>query len=147
MTTIRRLSADDVALADATFALIADVFEDEYEPRDSVVGLPALLADDRFWAFAALDGDEVVGGLTAHVVPMTRDATDELFIYDVAVRPDRQRQGVGRLLMTATIAAAAADGIDVVFVAADDDDEHALDFYRALGGRPGPATFFDFGAD
>ena len=49
--------------------------------------------------------------------------------------------------MEATIAAVSAEGIDVVFVAADDEDERALDFYPALGGRPGPATFFDFGAD
>lgn len=145
MATIRRLLQGDEALADATFALIAEVFEDDYETRGDA--LSALLADSRFWAFAAIEGEQVIGGLTAHVLPMTRDATSELFIYDLAVHPAHQRHGVGRGLMDATKAAAAEAGIDVVFVAADDEDEHALDFYRALGGRPGPATFFDFGAD
>ncbi|MEQ1699304.1 MAG: GNAT family N-acetyltransferase [Ilumatobacteraceae bacterium] len=146
MTVVRRLDAADTALARATFRLIAEVFEDEYGGHDDRQ-LGTLLADERFWAFAVLEGDEVIGGLTAHVLPMTRNSSSELFVYDLAVHPAHQRRGVGRRLMEATIAAAAAMGIEVVFVAADDDDEHALDFYRALGGRPGPATFFDFGAD
>ena len=31
-----------------------------------------------------------------------------------------------------------------IFVPADDDDIHALDFYRALGGEESPVTFFTF---
>jgi aminoglycoside 3-N-acetyltransferase I len=41
-------------------------------------------------------------------------------------------------------AIAAARGIRVLFVAADDDDPHALDFYRALHEKPSPATVFTF---
>ncbi len=122
------------------------MFEDEYGGHDDST-LETMLADTRFWVFAAMDGVNVIGGLTAHVLPMTRSAMSEVFIYDLVVHPAHQRRGVGRRLMEATIAAASAEGIDVVFVAADDEDEHALDFYRALGGRPGPVTFFDFGAD
>jgi aminoglycoside 3-N-acetyltransferase I len=29
-------------------------------------------------------------------------------------------------------------------VLADDEDQHALDFYRALGGAASPVTMFDF---
>lgn len=146
MALVRRLDVTDSALARATFRLIAEVFEEEYGGHDDLT-LQSMLTDDRCWASAALDGDHVIGGLTAHVLPMTRSATTELFIYDLAVHPAHQRRGVGRQLMEATIAAAAVAGIEVVFVAADDEDTHALDFYRALGGRPAPVTFFDFGAD
>lgn len=146
MTIVRRLVDTEPALARATFRLIAEVFEDDYERHDDDM-LRAMLRDARFWAFAALEGDEVVGGLTAHVLPMTRAATNELFIYDLAVRPDRQRQGVGRDLVNASIAAAAAVGIAMVFVAAENEDDHALALYRALGGEPGAATFFEFGAN
>ena len=41
-------------------------------------------------------------------------------------------------------ALAAAEGIGVVFVPADDEDTHALDFYRAMGGEPQPVTIFTF---
>ncbi|HXT16347.1 MAG TPA: GNAT family N-acetyltransferase [Gemmatimonadaceae bacterium] len=73
-----------------------------------------------------------------------RRELSELFIYDRAVRSAHQRQGIGRALVTALLAAAAAQGIDEVFVAADVTDLHALDFYRALGGAPAPVTMFTF---
>jgi aminoglycoside 3-N-acetyltransferase I len=38
---------------------------------------------------------------------------------------------------------AAQAGIAEVFVAADNEDTHALDFYQALGGRGMRTTFFD----
>ena len=44
-------------------------------------------------------------------------------------------------------ARARAAGIDTVFVPADRDDAHALDFYRALGGTAAAVTMFEFGTD
>jgi len=38
-------------------------------------------------------------------------------------------------------------GIHDLFVPADEDDAHALDFYRALGGVASPVTFFTFGRE
>ena len=81
--------------------------------------LEYLLRRTDFWAVAALAGAEVVGGLTAHVLPLTTKASAELFVYDLAVRPDRQRQGVGRRLIASVREAAGAVGVGVVFVAAD----------------------------
>jgi aminoglycoside 3-N-acetyltransferase I len=42
---------------------------------------------------------------------------------------------------------AARAGITVAFVPADNDDTHALDFYRAIGGVPAPVTIFTFGEE
>ncbi len=106
-----------------------------------------LLADPRFHAFVAVEAGEPVGCITAHDLPMTRHERDETFVYDLAVREDRQRRGIGRLLVEALVADAARRGIDVVFVPADNDDDHALAFYASLGGRPAPVTMFDLGAD
>jgi aminoglycoside 3-N-acetyltransferase I len=39
---------------------------------------------------------------------------------------------------------AAALGCRTLFVAADDEDTHALDFYRALGGAGAAVTMFTF---
>lgn len=47
-----------------------------------------------FWAFAALVGKEVVG-ITGFNLPLTRLERRELFIYDLAVKVDRQRKGIG----------------------------------------------------
>ena len=140
---IRRLASDDQDQARRLFAMMADVFAEEREDLSETY-VDALLRRQEFWALAAFAGDDIVGGLTAHTLPMTRAESSELFIYDIAVRADRQRTGVGRRLMTALREAAAAAGIGEVFVPADDDDVHALDFYRALGGVPSRVTFFTF---
>lgn len=106
--------------------------------------LERLLARDDFWAFAALADDEVIGGLTAHVLMMTRQEGLELMVYDIAVHPDHQRRGVGRNLVDELRRSGREADIDTVFVLADDDDAHALDFYRALGAAATPVTMFDF---
>lgn len=140
-----RLVAGDEPLARATFALMAAVFDEGAGPLGDSY-LASALSSSSFWALAALDGDEVVGGITAHELPMTRSEAIELFVYDLAVRQDRQRAGVGRLLVRTLVDAAAAAGIDVVFVPADDDDDHALAFYRSIGGRGAAVTMFDLGS-
>ena len=145
---VRRLGAGDRTCARALFALMAEVFDEPGAPLGDGY-LDALLARPDFWAVAAVaagaDGaDEVLGGVTAHALPMTRAETWELFLYDVAVRADWQRRGVGRRLLAALRAEAASTGIRVAFVPADDEDDHALEFYRALGGDPSPVTIFTF---
>jgi aminoglycoside 3-N-acetyltransferase I len=138
------IAAPDIARR--LFVVMAEVFEEPCVPLGDAY-LARLLARDDFWAIAAFDdAGDIIGGITAHTLPMTRAESAEIFIYDIAVRAQNQRQGVGRGLMEALRAAAAAIGIDDVFVPADDDDQHALDFYRALGGAAAPVTIFTFGA-
>ena len=141
---IRRLECGDEDLARDTFAMMTSVFDEGVADLGSAY-VVTLLARPDFWAMAALDGEEVVGGLTAHTLPMTRSPEAELFIYDLAVRADRQRRGIGRALVLATLDRAKAEGLRVAFVPADDEDGHAIAFYRAIGGHASPVTFFTFG--
>lgn len=128
--------------------MMVDVFdEDDEGPVTEPLTdqyLDRILNRDSFWAIAAFDGGDVVGGLTAHTLPMTRSATSELFIYHLAVRQDHQRRGVGSELIRAARSLAAAEGIDVVFVPVDDDDTHGLEFYRVQGGAESAVTHFTF---
>ena len=140
---VKRLTSGDRDVARALFALMADVFEEDSEVLSDGY-LDRLLGREEFWVIAAFAGDDIIGGVTAHTLPMTRTASCEIVIYDVAVRRDRQRQGVGRRLVAELRAQAAARGIREVFVPADDADVHALDFYRALGGAASPVTIFTF---
>lgn len=139
----RRLTEGDQEVAKSLFALMANVFE-EAPALLSEDYLERLLRQDSFWAVAAFVGDELVGGVTAHELPMTRAEAAELFIYDLAVRADWQRQGIGRYLLTTLRELAAVAGLQTMFVPADNDDLHALDFYQALGGIPSAVTIFTF---
>ena len=141
--TIRRLAPGDEALAQRLFQLFADVFEEDYHAL-SLPYLSQLLIRADFWVLAAFLDDGIVGGITAHRLPMTRAEVSELFIYDLAVAVDHQRKGIGRALVAQLRDAAAAEGIDTAFVPADNEDTYALDFYRAIGGTESPVTFFVF---
>lgn len=142
----RRLGLGDRELARRLFTMMAEVFDEPFRPLEDGY-LDRLLARPDFWALAACDGEEPVGGVTAHAMPMTRQASTELFVYDIAVRDDRQRQGIGRLLLTRLRESAAQAGITEIFVAADADDTHALDFYRALGSDEAPVVMFTLARD
>lgn len=141
----KRLTSGDREEARTLFKLMAEVFSEDCSDvlRDGYVD--QLLERREFWAIAAFSGGEIIGGVTAHTLPMTRSESSEIFIFDLAVRPDYQRHGVGRRLVTALRELASEVGIHEVFVAADNQDVDALDFYRALRGVASPVTIFTFG--
>lgn len=144
---MRRLGADDLSLARETFAMMVTVFEEEDALPLSDGYLHELLCRESFWAMAAVLDGQVLGGLTAYALPMTRSPSAELFIYDLAIRPEHQRTGIGARLVGLLCSQAAAAGVTTVFVPADNDDTHALDFYRAQGGESAPVTIFTFTHD
>lgn len=138
---VRRLGSEDVELGRETLRLMAAVFEEPFEEL-STDYVTSLLARPDFWLLVALRDGVPMGGVTAHALPMTRNESTELFIYDLAVDAAEQRRGVGRALVEALRSQAAEAGIHVTFVPADNDDTHALDFYRAIGGDAAPVTIF-----
>lgn len=143
MATIERLTVADLERAREVFVVMASVFDTDAEPLSDAY-VARILAREDVWVLAASVNGRAVGGLTAFTLPLTRAEVFELFIYDIAVMPAYQRQGIGRQLVTTLRAHAAVGGIGVVFVPADNEDTHALDFYRALGGAPTAVTIFTF---
>jgi aminoglycoside 3-N-acetyltransferase I len=142
---IVRFASGDVEPARRMFGVMNQVFEVAGEElSDGYV--ERLLVRKDFWALGAFVDDRVVGGVTAHELPMTRAEHGELFVYDLAVLPELQRHGIGGLLVRTLVQQAAEHDIDVVFVPADNDDDHALAFYEAIGGRPAAVTMYDLGA-
>jgi aminoglycoside 3-N-acetyltransferase I len=140
---VKRLTSNDRKEARQLFTVMADIFTEDCGTLSDRY-LDELLHRKDFWALAALAGDDILGGVTAHTLPMTRTESSEIFIYDIAVRSEYRRRGVGRRLLNAVCEQASEAGIQEVFVPADHDDVHALDFYRNLGGTPSSVTVFSF---
>jgi GNAT superfamily N-acetyltransferase len=69
-----------------------------------------------------LSTTEIVGVLTACVLPLTSREGSELMIYDLAVDESHQRRGVGRRLVNEVLTEAKANGIDVAWVPAANED-------------------------
>lgn len=143
MWVIERVGAGQRDRAKELFALLSEVLGDTTGPVSDAY-VDRLLQQDSFWAFAAIEDDRVIAGLTAHVLPMTKAECAELLIYDVGVAEMYQRQGIGQQLVEAVRKEASSHGIEVVFVLADNQDEHALRFYRKVGGIGSPVTLLEW---
>jgi len=143
MWVIERIAAGERDTAKELFALLAHVLGDQPGPLSDAC-VDRLLQRDSCWAITAIEQGRVIGGLTAHVLPMTNAKRAELLIYDIAVAEAHQRRGIGGALIEAARREAASQGIEVVFVLADNQDEHALRFYQKLGAIGSPVTLFEW---
>lgn len=131
---IRKIGAREVAWFESLLNLFNIAFEEE-RSLGSTAHLSKILSDDRFIALAAFSGDRVIGGLTAHELPLYFEEGSEILIYDMAVAPRHQRTGVGKRLIQGLKDHCRRAGINEFFVLAHEEDEHALNFYRSTGGR------------
>jgi aminoglycoside 3-N-acetyltransferase I len=140
---VKRLGSNDQLDSRRLFTILAEVFEETCAPLSDTY-LNELLRRRDFWALAAFVGDDIIGGVTAYALPMTRAESTEMFVFDVAVQSLHRKKGIGRRLLTALRKQASEAGIHELFIAADNEDEHALDFYRRLGGVATLSTVFVF---
>jgi aminoglycoside 3-N-acetyltransferase I len=142
--TIRRLTKSDGAIFQQQIQLFGEVFDEENPGATSAAYLETLLENPAFIAFAILQEQEVWGGATAYILPLYQQAKTEVFLYDIAIHPDYQRQGLGAKLLSSLIAHCRQEGLGEVFVATHEEDAGALDFYRATGGREEKVRHFTY---
>ena len=131
---IKRLTKENIYEFKSLIHLFNIVFEEESKIGSEANSL-SLLNNKAFVALAAVDGETVVGGLTAYELPMYYSDNSEIFLYDLAVSPDHQRMGVGKELLHGLKEHCRAKGIKTFFVMAHEEDAHAIEFYRATGGK------------
>lgn len=121
------------------FVKLIKVFETVFEmekfsmPDES--HLQKLLERDDFLVFAAIKDNEVVGGLTAYTLHQYYSEQPLVYIYDLAVKTEFQRQGIGKKLIAGITDHCKKIGIEEIFVQADLVDKYAIDFYRSTGAR------------
>lgn len=97
--------------------------------------LATLLRSQTFIALAAWDGDSIVGGLAAYLLPKFEQARSEIYIYDLAVDVESRRQGIATALVDRLRSVARQLGAYVIFVQADQGDDPAIALYTKLGTR------------
>jgi aminoglycoside 3-N-acetyltransferase I len=136
--TYKQLAVSDVSILKALLGVFGEAFgePDTYQgavPSDAY--LTALLAKPHFIALAALQGQDVVGGLVAYELEKFEQARSEIYIYDLAVREDHRRRHVATDSIGALAVIAKARGADVIFVQADRGDDPAIRLYESLGTR------------
>jgi GNAT superfamily N-acetyltransferase len=128
---IRRLGPGDEALVERLVVEDADFDLDGRGGTDVPADLVAYLADPAVLHWVAEADGEPVGHLHCTIVRLSYAPGRELLLYEIGVRADWRRRGVGRALIDAMTAWMAAEGIPEVWVLADNPG--ARDFYAAVG--------------
>ena len=131
----KRLKKEDLLIFNSLISLFNLVFEEENPTIGSEANSLRLLDNERFIAIVALAENEIAGGLTAYELPMYYSDSSEIFLYDMAVKPEYQRMGIGKGLIQRLKEYCIKNGIQDFFVMAHEEDEHAIEFYRATGGK------------
>jgi ribosomal-protein-alanine N-acetyltransferase len=122
--TIRPVLKDNIGLV----AEIYGACFDEPWPRPAVEDLLSTLGAFGLIAnLAASDGEMAVGFILARVV------VDETDILSIGVHPQRQRNGIGRILVGAVIQAVEAAGGEAVTLDVAEDNSSAQALYASLG--------------
>jgi aminoglycoside 3-N-acetyltransferase I len=136
--SVRAIGADDVDLFRELLAVFGEAFEERAtytKAQPDADYLRRLLGGEHFIALAALDGNAVIGGLAAYVLPKFEQARSEIYIYDLAVLATHRRKGVATGLIEKLRKIGAMRGAYVIFVQADPPDAPAVALYTKLGLR------------
>ena len=140
----KKLETEDLGYLTELIKVYEVVFEMKDFTLPAAQYLQSLLEKETVIFYAALIDKKVVGGLTAHVLSSTYFPSSEVYIYDFAVETAYQRKGIGRQLINSLKEYCASLRLKEVFVQADLEDRHALDFYQATGGIAESVVHFSY---
>lgn len=130
---ISKLSQNDTTALKELLSVFEVVFEMEpFIVPDDAYLQTLLLNPDMMFMIAEADG-KVVGGLSAYVLSQYYSKGKHAYIHDVAISTAYQRKGIGKKLIAAFNDYCQKMNYAEVFVAAEKEDAHAIEFYRATG--------------
>jgi aminoglycoside 3-N-acetyltransferase I len=134
----RQLAGADVPRLQDLLRVFGEAFGeiDTYQqavPSDDY--LSRLLDKPHFIAVVAMNGDELIGGLTAYQLDKFEQDRREIYIYDLAVAEPHRRRGVATGLIDELRRIASQRDVYVIFVQADLEDGPAIALYESLGAR------------
>ncbi|HEY8560708.1 MAG TPA: GNAT family N-acetyltransferase [Pyrinomonadaceae bacterium] len=134
---IRKLDESEIALARSLILMFGGDGGAESEkitpPADEHIA--AMLARGDFHVIAALDGNRLVGGLTAYEMTMFKRETREMFLYEIEVSEPFRRRGIGKALIESLKAICEEKSIAEMFVGTSRDNLAARKLYAATGGK------------
>ncbi|HZG86688.1 GNAT family N-acetyltransferase [Paenibacillus sp.] len=142
--TYKKLQTGDELIFSELVLLFNKEFESpntDYVNNDNIA---RLLSSPFFVCIVAIQGDEVIGGLTGYELDMYDRKGSTLYLYDIAVGTNYQRKGIGSSLIRELVKYCKSNEIRDIFVQADAIDQHAVEFYKNLGGEKSSVYQFTF---
>ncbi len=141
---VEKLDPDDINKFMELIRLFEDVFEMKNFKMPDEIYLQQLLKKDDFFVFIALLDDKVVGGLTSYIMHQYYSKAPLVYIFDLAVKAEFQRQGIGKMLIAENNRYCKTIGVEAVMVQADVVDDYAIEFYHSTGAKAEKVIHFDY---
>lgn len=129
---IQKLTKKDTDGFSELIKVFKETFELENFSSATNIHLQRLLKKKSFLVFIAKLDQNIIGGLTAHVLERYDLEMPSAYIYDIAVLSKYQRKGIGKLLIEKLNNYCEKKGFSEVFVQAETDDQQAVNFYRTI---------------
>jgi ribosomal protein S18 acetylase RimI-like enzyme len=133
---IKQLGPGDEAILER---VATDVFDEMIDPYY----LRNYLSQTNHHMIVAIKDDEVVGQIRA-VVHKHPDRADELYVDNLGVTPNMQRQGVATKLLDAMFELGRALGCEEAWLATESNNSQAKGFYESYRVKPEPMVFYLF---
>ena len=124
----RRLTIDDLAMAMVMNRDFREGFAEESSLR-------AFLCDPDCWLFAAVEDRRIIGFAYGYALQRLNTQRKMLYIHEVGVLDDCQRQGIGSRLMKELMKACEAEHICKMFLVCYQNNAGANALYRKAGGE------------
>jgi ribosomal protein S18 acetylase RimI-like enzyme len=122
------------AASDAGLARIALAEVHERKPVEAAA-IIAFLDDPTCFLFLAVENGQVLGSLNGYALRHPNQTGPQFLLYEIDVRPECRRRGVGSSLVNAFTDAARAAAAFEVWVVSNESTPAALGLYRKCGYR------------
>lgn len=124
----RKLSSDDLPLALSMNRDFREGFAEENSLR-------AFLSSPDCWLFAAMLENRIIGFAYGYALQRMNTGRKMLYIHEVGVLDDYQRQGIGTQMLMKLKEACAAENYCKIFLTCYQNNVGANALYRKAGGK------------
>lgn len=130
---------------DSLHRVAAEVFDDPIDRARAT----EFLRDPRHKLVAALDGDSIIGFVSAVVYVHPDKPSPELWINEVGVAPTHHQRGIGRRMLDAMLEVGRQCGCREAWVLTERSNPAAMRLYASSGGEESAedAVMFTFHLD
>jgi ribosomal protein S18 acetylase RimI-like enzyme len=142
MRIFRLKSGDERLWSEAVAAVILE--EDRDGQLASERELSRTLADLRCYLFIAMENSEPVGLLSAYRFPNVVAGGEIVYLYDIEVRVEHRRKGIGSALVRSLVACCESEQVRLIWAGTDVSNVAARRTFEVTGAELAGKSYAEY---